>query len=88
MGIAGQIGRLIADILGFITGIAMFVVGAVVLTQLNTTTLLKSGTGEGAAGISMIAQYSPIGTIIGACFVIIFLVDMINTVKGMASGSD
>lgn len=86
MAIGGMIGRLIGDVLGLVIGIAMFVVGAVVLAQLNSTTLVTAGTGEGTAAITMIGNYSPIGTIIGACFIIIFLSDMINTVRGMASG--
>lgn len=88
MAVGGMIGRLIGDVLGLVIGIAMFVVGAVVITQLNSTTLVHANTGEGAAAITMIGSYSPIGTIIGACFIIIFLSDMINTVRGMASGGD
>jgi hypothetical protein len=79
MAISGEIGRLIYDILGLVCAIATFTVGAVCLTQLNTTTLIRSGTGEKTAAISMISNYGSAGTIVGAVLVIIFLRDMILT---------
>lgn len=85
-GISAEIRRLAADVLGLVCGISVFTVGAIALGQMNMTKLIKTGTGEGTAAINMIGSYGSVGAIIGACFIIIFLRDMLQTVKEMQSG--